>query len=62
MKYKSRGGSGDPINMVRLCRACHRAVHDHRGEWTKHFRAYSYAEEGITEYEFDKTSDHNTQG
>ena len=59
MKYKSRGGSDNPINLVRLCRTCHRDVHDHKAEWTKKYRTYSFCAEGITEYEFDKTSDDN---
>jgi len=58
-KYKSRGGSNDPINMVSLCGRfenddgngdCHGKVHREPWlEWTKKYRTSRYQDEGESE-------------
>ncbi len=48
MKFRSRGGSDDPVNLVSLCRNCHDKVHAHflgTGRW----RTFSWQDEGYTE-------------
>lgn len=48
MKFKSRGGSDDPINLITLGRLCHRSVHDHK-QGTEMFRTHRWQKEGETE-------------
>lgn len=31
-KLRSQGGTDDPVNLIRLCLACHNVVHDHPAE------------------------------
>lgn len=49
-KYRSRGGSHDPINLAHLCFNCHSAIHTHKkgtGKW----RTPRWAKEGESEDE-----------
>ena len=47
-KLRSRGGSNDLVNLIDSCRACHRAIHDHR-PGTERFRTWSWQDEGLSE-------------
>lgn len=47
-KYRSRGGSDDPKNLVPLCRVCHFDVHSHK-PGTEKWRTHRWQEEGQTE-------------
>ena len=48
-KFRSRGGSNDPINLVPLCLKCHADVHAYRGAWAKKYRTHRHQQEGKTE-------------
>lgn len=48
VKFRSRGGSNEPKNLILLGARCHRAVHDHRPD-TDQFRSFRWQEEGQTE-------------
>lgn len=48
-KSKARGGSDNLINLTDTCFTHHRAIHDHKGEWTKAYRTYSWQKEGQNE-------------
>ena len=49
-KYRSRGGSNDPINLCLLCLECHTATHDGKKSHAK-YRTASYQKEGQSEDE-----------
>ena len=68
MMYKSRGGSDDPINLVRLCGpfdnkecedGCHGKVHRQPWlGWTKQYRTFSWQNEGETEADVEENRNH----
>lgn len=49
-RYRSRGGTGDAINLITLCSACHAKVHANHQDFAK-FRTAAHQEEGQTEEE-----------
>jgi len=49
MKSRARGGGDDAINKRYICRSCHNCITQHRGNWTKRWRTYSWQKEGETE-------------
>jgi len=48
-KSRARGGNDDLNNLIDTCFSHHRAIEDHKGEWTKQYRTYSWQKEGETE-------------
>jgi len=48
-KLRKRGGTDSPENTMKVCFDCHRAIHDHMGEWTKRYRTFSWQIEGQSE-------------
>jgi hypothetical protein len=44
-KSKARGGSDNLSNLTDTCFTHHRAIHDHKGEWTKQYRIHSWERE-----------------
>ena len=49
IKFRSRFGSNDLINLVMLCTGCHEAVHKGKEGWAKRYRTHKWQFEGRTE-------------
>ena len=49
IKYRSRGGSDELINLALLCTICHADTHLHKGEWSRKYRSHAWQPEGDTE-------------
>jgi len=57
MKFRSQGGSDNPINLVALCFDCHRKIHDPPSHfWRKKRKVFitpRNAPEGVTQYDIE---------
>lgn len=44
-KSRARGGSDRLTNLTDCCFIHHRAIHDHKGDWTEDYRVHSWEKE-----------------